>query len=529
VRHVGTIAPVLSGLAHWSAAPTASSTGPFPLFFSHDRGVGRYRCHSIGAGGRCGNSPQMRVAMANLFPVVRPWKECVVYFPDPLPWRPISPDLARYSVERANRKAPGAKQCSPEVKPAVWKNPARTKPIDPSAKFLHMLDDELNDPERLDKDYLARLIKKKYITEEVYGLTWPTEERVYNEQQEAELERAAGYRSQIKYDAGPFWTRKGRWTGLWPAPVSAHWHYIQRETIPESTDANLTEAFSVTLYYAGLINKHDPHLCGAAGDACRSYQAATVFRGFWSRGLRISVANMVHAFRVIEAFEKHLRQDRKITWTRLTAILDVLEGDSFRTAAEKHGIDHTSLYQWFKDEVPDIEREFGRYCLKWQPPQKRPAAVYNGSKKRRPAQKPRVWRMSPAEREKQVADYLAKARATKSWLTDNLIEWLCHFCRTTELHVLIRYPKLRAIANEAYQAIAEYLKQGGKIIKAGAVYNGDAPYRKDKRSREQVLIDRFGAPPGPDPFEIFERRKSRRLRDDVEYGVDEKISGTPLF
>ena len=214
-------------------------TLPFPLMDDTD-------CyHNVG--GVLGKGPLMRAIVAELFPVVRPWKECVVYFPDTPPWRPISPDLARYSVGRANRKAPGAKQCSPEVNPE-WKDPARIKPIDPSAKFLHMLDDELNDPERLDKDYLARLIKKKYITEEVYGLTWPTEERVYNEQQEAELERAAGYRSQIKYDAGPFWTRKGRWTGLWPAPVSAHWHYIQRETIPKSTDANLTEAFSVALY-----------------------------------------------------------------------------------------------------------------------------------------------------------------------------------------------------------------------------------------------------------------------------------------
>jgi hypothetical protein len=42
-----TIAPVLSGLARWSAAPLPS-TGPFPLCFSHDRNAGRYRCHSIG-------------------------------------------------------------------------------------------------------------------------------------------------------------------------------------------------------------------------------------------------------------------------------------------------------------------------------------------------------------------------------------------------------------------------------------------------------------------------------------------------
>ena len=138
--------------------------------------------------------------------------------------------------------------------------------------------------------------------------------------------------------------------------------------------------------------------------------------------------------------------------------------------------------------------------------------------------------MSRAERAKQVAHYLGKAKATKSWLTDNLIEWLCHFYRATKLHVLIRYPKLRTIADEAYQAIAEYLKRGGKIIKAGAAYSGGtAPYRADKRSREQVIADRFGEPAGPDPFELFDQPKPQRLRDDVEYGIDEKIAGTPFL
>ena len=67
--------PTLSGLARWSEAPTISSTGPFPLRFNHDRGAGRYRCHRIGPGGSCGNNPQIRVVMADPFPVGRPWKE----------------------------------------------------------------------------------------------------------------------------------------------------------------------------------------------------------------------------------------------------------------------------------------------------------------------------------------------------------------------------------------------------------------------------------------------------------------------
>jgi hypothetical protein len=286
------------------------------------------------------------------------------------------------------------------------------------------------------------------------------------------------------------------------------------------------------LHYAGEINKRAPHLCGAAGDACRAYQAAAVFRKFWFHGWRISADDTVHAFRVIEAFDGHLRQDRKITWRRLTAVLDVLEGDSFRTAAVKHGIDHTSLYQWFDAEVLDIERTFGHYCTKYLPPQKAPGRVYNGSVRqpRKKKQKPHVWRMSRVEREKLIDHYLDLAKATKSWLTEDLIKWLCHFYRTTKLRVLIRYPKLRAIANEAYRVIAEYLKHGGKIVKAGAAYGGGtAPHHTDKRSNEQVITDRFGEPAGPDPFELFDQPKPQRLRDDVEYGVDEKITGSPFL
>jgi hypothetical protein len=309
-------------------------------------------------------------------------------------------------------------------------------------------------------------------------------------------------------------------------------YYIHRKDIPEPTEARLTLAFSVLLHYAGEINKRAPHLCGAAGDACRAYQAAAVFRKFWFHGWRISADDTVHAFRVIEAFDGHLRQDRKITWRRLTAVLDVLEGDSFRTAAVKHGIDHTSLYQWFDAEVLDIERTFGHYCTKYLPPQKAPGRVYNGSVRqpRKKKQKPHVWRMSRVEREKLIDHYLDLAKATKSWLTEDLIKWLCHFYRTTKLRVLIRYPKLRAIANEAYRVIAEYLKHGGKIVKAGAAYGGGtAPHHTDKRSNEQVITDRFGEPAGPDPFELFDQPKPQRLRDDVEYGVDEKITGSPFL
>jgi uncharacterized protein YxeA len=509
-------------------------TLPFPLFDDTDR----YR--SVGR--VFGNGSCMIVALADPFPVVHPWKECAIYFEQPRsPYKaPLRVTVNGASVVRARTRANAAPQRGRTkvtrpwpagVRPA-WQDPATTKPLDPDTKLIFIVDDlftegRLNDPARLDTDYLARLIQKEYVTKQVFNPTQPTEERIYSKQQKAELARA-GNHSQIKFDAGPFWVKHGRYFGLQERKQD-HWHYIGRKDIPEPTEACLTLAFSVMLYYAGEINKRAPHLCGAAGDACRAYQAAAVFRKYWFHGWRIRADDMVRAHRVIEAFDEHLRQDRKITWKRLTAVLDVLEGDSFRTAAVKHGIDHTSLYQWFDDEVLDIERTFGHYCTEYLPPQKASCRVYTGRVRRKSA-KPHTWRMSRSEREKLIDCYLGLAKATKSWLTENLIEWLCRFYRTTRLRVLIRYPKLRTKANEAYQAIADYLKKHGKITKYGAAYDGGtAPYRGDKRSTNQILADKYGEPAGPDPFELFDQPKPQRLRDDVEYGIDEKIAETPFL
>ena len=246
-------------------------------------------------------------------------------------------------------------------------------------------------------------------------------------------------------------------------------------------------------------------------------------------GRRISATDIICADLVIEAVQEHLRRDGKITWEARTAILDMLEGATDRAAAQKHGIHHSSAQDRYKAEVLGIEAKLGRYCQKYEPRQKRPTECYNRGVGRRKSAKPHVWRISRARRRQLVDHYLKEAKTTFSWLDDNFIAYLRHFIgrRPSLPHQI---SEAAHATREAYRAIAEYLKRGGKIIKAGAAYSGGtAPYRTDKRSNKQIMADCFGEPAGPDPFELFDRPKPQRLRDDVEYGIDEKIAGTPFF
>ena len=488
-------------------------TLPFPLLDDTD-------CYR-NVGGVFGNGPLMQVIVAELFSVVRPWKECVVHFPDSPPWRPIDPDFACYSVvtrakENAVPSRDRAKVTRPwpaEVRP-VWRSPVNAEPVDFVTQLEMEYDSELNDERR---------INKEYVTKGMLGLTVPTERRTSSDL-EAEIARWSGAHSQIKFDAGPFWTKKG-WL---PAPEANHWQYIARQ-YADPTEVDLIAAFSRMLYWSTVFNEKVERACGARGKACRAYQAAAIYRTYYLVGRRISTTEIICADIVIEAVQRHLRRDGRIDWTARTAVLDMLEGASDRAAAAKHGLHHRSLQERYDAETLGIEAKLGRYCQKYEPRQKRPIECYNRSVGARKSAKPRAWRMCRAERSKLVDRYLAGAKTVYSWLDDNFVAYPRIMYRGGALRIIVKYLNLRALPRKAYQLIAEYLERGGKILKAGAVYNGDAPYRKDTRSAKQVMADRFGEAPGPDPFELFDQPKPHRLRDDVEYGVDEKISGIPLF
>jgi hypothetical protein len=282
-------------------------------------------------------------------------------------------------------------------------------------------------------------------------------------------------------------------------------------------------------WQAAEINKK-VEICDAKGKACRSYQAADLFRVYYLAGRRISTTDIICADLVIEAIQGHLRRDGKITWEARTAILDMLEGATDRAAAQKHGIHHRSAQDRYKAETLGIEAKFGRYCRKYEPRQKQPTECYNRGAGRRKSVKPHTWRMPRAKRRQLVDHYLNEAKTAFNWLDDNFIAYLRIMYRRGALRIIIKYLNLRALPHKAYQLVAEYLEHGGKIIKAGVAYSGGtAPYRTDKRSKEQLIADRFGEPAGPDPFELFDRPKPQRLRDDVEYGIDEKIAGTPFL
>ena len=243
------------------------------------------------------------------------------------------------------------------------------------------------------------------------------------------------------------------------------------------------------LYGSTEINRKIERVCDAKGEACRSCQYAAILRTYYLTGRRISTTEIICADIVIEAVQRHLRRDGKIDWTARTAVLDMLEGASDRATAAKHGRAHKSMQERYDAETIGIEPKFGRYCQKWQPRQKQTGPCYTGSRKKKSAQKPRVWQMSRTERSKLVDQYLTKAKTTFSWLDDDFIAWLRRMFRTGALRITVKYLKLRAPLHETYQAIAEYLKRGGQIFKAQAVaHYGDAPYRKDGRSAQQAHV-----------------------------------------
>jgi hypothetical protein len=461
-------------------------TLPFPLFDDTDF------YHSVGR--VFGNGSIMLVPLVP-FPVVRPWKECAIHFEEPRsPFKaPLRVTVSDASVARARANAAHAKPRSPEIKP-VWEEPA---------------------------------------AETVDG----TVRRVYSDDELATLARWQGTYSQIKYDAGPFWLKRGRYFGLeerkqhhWRHSDSTKWpETLRRATYTDPTEADLIVAFSRMLYRSAEINRKLEHVyCDAKGKACRSYQAADLYRVYYLAGRRISTTDIICADLVIEAIQGHLRRDvRRIDWTARTAILDMLEGASDRAAAQKHGIHHScSAQDRYKAEVLGIEAKFGRYCQKWQPRQKPPIKCYNRGVGRRKSAKP----YSRAELVKLAEEYFKNAKAAYSWLDDDFFGYLGRMYRAGALRIRIKYLKLRTLPRKANQLIAEYLERGGEIIKAGAAYSGGtAPYRTDKCSNKQVMADRFGETAVADPFKIFEGPKPPPLEADVEYGIDEVLAGTPFL
>ena len=397
-------------------------TLPFPLFDDTDF------YHSVGR--VFGNGSCMIVALADPFPVVRPWKECTIHFEEPRsPFRaPLRVTVSDASVVRARANAAHIKPPPPEIKPA-WEEPA---------------------------------------TETADG----TFRRVYSDDELATIARWQGTYSQIKYDAGPFWLKRRRYFGLeerkqysWRHSESAQWpETLRRTAYTDPTEADLIVAFSRMFYQSAEINQKLEHVyCDAKGKACRSYQASDIIRTQRLAGRRISTTDIICADLVIEAIQGYLRRDvRRIDWTARTAILDMLEGASDRAAAQKHGIHHSSAQDRYKAEVLGIEAKFGRYCRKWQPRQKQPTGVYNRGIGRRKSAKPHTWRMSRAERSKLIDLYLAGAKAAYSWLDDYFIAYLRIMYRGGALRIIIKYLNLRALPHKAYKLVAEYLERGGE-------------------------------------------------------------------
>jgi hypothetical protein len=472
---LGAATVVRAVLAQWSVAPTTTKLAGYFC-----RPIGRVprRCEPCSTPHLFG---YFRARTDGTLPALPKWRDSAVRFSKLPPWqhprRAISVNVSDASVIRSRLRADQAVPRPADAEP-VWTRPPE-EPVD----FLTQWD-MFFDAEFQDKAHPTVALQR----------------RVYGEQERAEIARASGAFSQIKYEAGPFWS--GR-VGFLEERAAHHWRYIDRRTIPVPTESDLTSAFSRMLGWSADINQKIKRLCNAKAKVCRAYQAGAVIRDCYLYGLRISAMDIIYADRVVEAVHEHLRRDGRIDWTSRTAILDMLEGATDRATAEKFGLHHKSLQERYADETADIEAKFGRYCSEiWQPRQNRSTSWYTGvvGKKSTPAAD-RV--LTAAERKVLVDEYygLASGPMLRPMASDDHVQWL----------------------RDAYRRIAEYLELGGRILAGDCDLVAGLPeFIVDRRSDAQVLEAGFTGSRyrdvGLEPFRTA--RAERPLSRNIEYGVD---------
>ena len=290
MKHVGTITPVLSGLAHWSAA-SLPNMGPFPLYFDEHRT--NYRCHAD-HGEKLGNGPaSMRVAMADPFPVVRPWKECAIRFEDPRlrsPYKaPIRVSVSKTSVERSRAEArlqAAYRAAAPriETKP-IWLPPAN-KPIDFVTQFDMLMDDEISD-----KTSIA------------------SHKRAYSPEEKAIARRwqAAKY-SSMKFDAlelpGSDQSREERHKfDMWPyftIPIGSNKYDLVMRPLTEN-EVEFGFAKGTTLVAVLAENKLLKKVVDAKTSSGRAYQAASfLLKVYWNGPRRVDTFYLIAARYVVQ-------------------------------------------------------------------------------------------------------------------------------------------------------------------------------------------------------------------------------------
>jgi hypothetical protein len=305
-----------------------------------------------------------------------------------------------------------------------------------------------------------------------------TERRVYDAEELAMLSRwTRGLFSQIRYDAGPFWT--GR-KGILEGRTAPHWHYIDRSIIVAASESDLHSAFSRMLHRSAEINSKIRSRCNAAAMAPRAYQAAAIVRDSYLHGLRVSATDVISAGIVIEAISQQLRRPGRIDWSQRTATLDLLEGVSSHEAADRFGRDPSSLRERLDSETVAIEARFGRYCNElWEPPQKQNRPCYNSNVDGRSAPEP--WPASryltPSDRAALVLHYVELASGKPHLKWGNGKDPLAWIYESAWLRI-------------AYKLIAQYIEAGGPIL-TGYLPQRHLPekWHVDRRSASRLRED----------------------------------------
>ena len=383
----------------WFAATTATNK----FMAAHFRGYVKRD------GGPCGNNPQMRVLMADLFPVTRPWTSPVVHFaPRVLP-EMVRPRRHRHrircavsdaSVTRARVRADQARRAARAAPgpAAVWQAPAE-KPVAFEDQFLWVLyDAELADLDRLDKTVIPKeLHRVRSIAQR---------RRVYTAEERYIIAVGqAGQFSEDKHDDLSFpgtETREERHKlDLWPffiEPVGENKYDLK---IRQLTFQEVASALPVMTTLANLLlraaNKDVRKLIDAKTALAQTYQVSELILRLYRFGMRDRAVpdEMLRAARTVYQTVSIdlllIDYENRVAWGekgRLSQAPDLVEvvrfmlipGVSSYDAAIKFDRDASSLRERLNNSLDIIEAKYGRFCKDLGlPPQTRVRSGYNKS------------------------------------------------------------------------------------------------------------------------------------------------------
>ena len=514
MHDIVTIAPSLSGLARWSAAPSINAG----YYFCRDLGRGRRilqsRTFFAPVPRRIEPCPVPHLfghfsTRTGILPLPK-WGNSTVRFSRLPPWKYPRRDPERLfnvsdaSVVRSRFRAECVATAPrpAETKP-TWTKPAE-KPVDFEKQFIWVLyDHDLQDLDRLDKTEIPKELRgvrsiasrqRGYTAEENYIVKVGLDGQ-FSKDKRDELE-PPGAETRDERHALDLWPSFTEQVG-----ESKYDLKVRPLTLQELVSGFATMT-TLSLQLSRAANKEVRKIIDAKTASGRAYQATVIILRLYRFGMRdraIPNRYLLDARTVYQAvsiellardYEKRIALGEKGRLSTAPDLLSVVQfmlapGNSSYDAAVKFDRQDASN---FRDQLNDalavIETKYGRFCkdIGWTP-QTRARADYNRGIKDRESAPP-------------ILDHEAEA---------------ARYRRAEAVAYLEGEERLR----DAYRALAEHFERGGHIF-YGHTAHDVAPGLYDGRSGKQVLKEAGVV----EPEERFPSAKAKRPRPNIEYGVD---------